>query len=162
MNRYSLIIGAALTALLAACGGVPIGANSSSAPPAGNNSYDGPDSSTSDPVTSDPTTTDPTIKDYTVVLKVTEKDCMPTDEYSKGWCNIGYRVDLGYVGPESRKPADDSSYDVTYKVTGRGMETMIGTITTTGTKYSPDTQYTQTGYPMPKMRVKVTGVNRNF
>lgn len=93
----------------------------------------------------------PGVKDYTVTLKVLKKEC-----FGSAGCLITYRMGLTYNA--ATDPAEDSSYEISYKITGAEDE-IIGTIITHGTKFEvPDEETLSTKSTHYTLKVIVTAV----
>lgn len=94
----------------------------------------------------------PTADDFKLKAKILSKQCFGT-----AGCNLTYRIQLAYVG-QTLDP--DSSYEVTYKVSGGEDGPQINTLTVEGDQFTTDgEEIVSTPSAGTKLRVTVTDVS---
>lgn len=145
----ALIIAVGGLALLLFAGVVIVAANTGTGT-AGGATPSQSTSATSATSETNPPSYTPTVADFTLKPKITRREC-----FGSAGCNVTFRVDLSYSG----MPLDpDTSYDVTYKVTGPEDGPAINTLTVQGDQYSSEEDTVSTRSSHTKLHVVVTDV----
>lgn len=108
------------------------------------------DSSSTDSAPADFT---PSARDFTIGLKIKSKEC-----FGSAGCNVTYEPKLTYKG--STPLPEDSSYEITYRVTGGSDGAQVNTLTTDGKNYDTSDEMVSTARQSTKLGVKITDVEK--
>lgn len=95
----------------------------------------------------------PGIGDFELTPKITDKEC-----FGSAGCNVSFRIDLVYSG---QTLDDDTTWLVTYEVTGIEDGPMIGSLELTGSTFSAQTETVSTTSQKSKVSIKVTDVQKS-
>jgi hypothetical protein len=94
----------------------------------------------------------PKVEDLQLTAKIKDKQC-----FGSAGCNVQFAIDLGYGGP----PLDpDTTWEITYEVSGVEDGPLIGTLQVTGTQYTVPERSAQTKKKDDQLTVKVAGVSK--
>lgn len=95
---------------------------------------------------------DPDPEDFSLKVKVLKKQC-----FGSAGCNVTYRVEVGYDGPELDP---DVTYELTYEVRGVEDGPAVNTLELTGDAYETDKEeHASTSSTSTKLKAVVTDIS---